>query len=266
MNNHNNFERKAFTIAEVLITLGIVGVIAALVLPSVIDGYKNKIRVTKLEKAASVLSNAFIILSSSYGDVENWTSADLSTFSGSAGPQSQLLSDDIGMKFAEVISNNIVCTPRDNTVMKKCLVNSDASSMKFLDGSGMSGLPFFAMSTPDFKIAFGPFVDLNAINNPKIKKKIYMQIFVFTDIQSSGNAFGRNIFTFLLTDKGIIPAGAGNYSDFNSNNMYPFDVYCFDSGKIKRGFGCTAWVLEHKNFEYLKGCKNISYNGEHICK
>ena len=41
--------------AEVLITLGIIGVIAALTLPTVIQNYQKQVTVNKLKKAYSVL-------------------------------------------------------------------------------------------------------------------------------------------------------------------------------------------------------------------
>lgn len=45
----------AFTLAEVLITLGIIGVVAALTLPTVIANYQKQQTVTKLKKAYSIL-------------------------------------------------------------------------------------------------------------------------------------------------------------------------------------------------------------------
>lgn len=50
--------KKAFTLAEVLITLGIIGVIAALTLPGLIQGYRKKVTETALKKAYSQLSQA----------------------------------------------------------------------------------------------------------------------------------------------------------------------------------------------------------------
>ncbi len=47
-----------FTLAETLITLGIIGVIAALTLPSVMSNYKNKTYVAQLQKVYNQLSNA----------------------------------------------------------------------------------------------------------------------------------------------------------------------------------------------------------------
>lgn len=48
----------AFTLAEVLITLGIIGIVAALTIPSLINNTNQKELITKYKKAFSVLSNA----------------------------------------------------------------------------------------------------------------------------------------------------------------------------------------------------------------
>ena len=50
--------QRAFTMAEVLITLGIIGIVASMTLPGVIEGYREKENVTRLEKFLSVLSQA----------------------------------------------------------------------------------------------------------------------------------------------------------------------------------------------------------------
>ena len=49
---------KAFTLAEVLVTLGVIGVIAALTLPQLIRDFQGKILHAQLLKAYSVLSQA----------------------------------------------------------------------------------------------------------------------------------------------------------------------------------------------------------------
>ena len=51
--------KKAFTLAEVLITLGIIGVVASMTIPSLISGYRDKQYVTALKKSVSILSNAY---------------------------------------------------------------------------------------------------------------------------------------------------------------------------------------------------------------
>ena len=49
----------AFTLAEVLITLAIIGVVAALTIPTVIINYQKKMYVTQLKKAYNNLTNGF---------------------------------------------------------------------------------------------------------------------------------------------------------------------------------------------------------------
>lgn len=59
-----SFSRIGFTLAEVLITLAIVGVVAALTIPSLIENYQKQEVASKLKKAYSALSNALEIANS----------------------------------------------------------------------------------------------------------------------------------------------------------------------------------------------------------
>lgn len=52
--------KKGFTLAEVLITLGIVGVVAVLTIPAVMKDYKKRVYVAQLEKTYSKISNAVL--------------------------------------------------------------------------------------------------------------------------------------------------------------------------------------------------------------
>ena len=47
---------KAFTLAEVLITLGIIGIVAALTLPNLIEEHQKKETSVKLQKMYSTLN------------------------------------------------------------------------------------------------------------------------------------------------------------------------------------------------------------------
>ena len=51
--------RSGFTLAEVLITLGIVGVISAMLLPSMINKSTNANNASKLSSIVATLDNAF---------------------------------------------------------------------------------------------------------------------------------------------------------------------------------------------------------------
>ena len=54
--------KLAFTLAEVLVTLGIIGVVAVLTVPNVVSGYKKKVYVAQLQKVYNQISNAVALL------------------------------------------------------------------------------------------------------------------------------------------------------------------------------------------------------------
>ena len=64
------FFKKAngFTLAEVLITLGIIGVVAAMTLPTLITNYQKRATVAKLKRAYSVIKQAYLMSYDQVGD------------------------------------------------------------------------------------------------------------------------------------------------------------------------------------------------------
>lgn len=54
----NSSKRTGFTLSEVLITLGIIGVIAALTIPSIVKNYRNKLYVAQLKKTFVQIEDA----------------------------------------------------------------------------------------------------------------------------------------------------------------------------------------------------------------
>ena len=64
-------KHAAFTLAEVLITLGIIGVVAALTLPTLIQNHQKQVYVTQLKKAYSTLTNAYNELAAEQ-EVADW--------------------------------------------------------------------------------------------------------------------------------------------------------------------------------------------------
>ena len=64
--------KKGFTLAEVLITLGIIGVVAAMTLPSVVGNYKKKVTVTRLKKFYSTMQQVIQLSEKDYGDIAYW--------------------------------------------------------------------------------------------------------------------------------------------------------------------------------------------------
>ncbi len=69
----------AFTLAEVLVTLGVIGVVAALTLPSVITNYQKKQTVVQLKKLYSTLSNASGLSQSENGEMREWDNSLINT-------------------------------------------------------------------------------------------------------------------------------------------------------------------------------------------
>lgn len=64
---------SGFTLAEVLITLGIIGVVAAMTLPGLIQNYKEKEFVSMWKKFYSDLSNAALLMSKNGENLEGET-------------------------------------------------------------------------------------------------------------------------------------------------------------------------------------------------
>ena len=68
----NRKKKAAFTLAEVLITLGIIGIIAAMTLPMLIADYKKKEIPIRLMKYYSTMQNAINAATVDHGPVEYW--------------------------------------------------------------------------------------------------------------------------------------------------------------------------------------------------
>ena len=63
--------KKAFTLAEVLITLGIIGIVAAMTLPTVINNIQDKQFRTMFKKQYSIINQALLMTYESGDDIPN---------------------------------------------------------------------------------------------------------------------------------------------------------------------------------------------------
>lgn len=66
-------QARAFTLAEVLITLGIIGVVAAMTLPALIQKQQRLETSARLKKFYSVMNQAVVAAQSEYGDPMHWS-------------------------------------------------------------------------------------------------------------------------------------------------------------------------------------------------
>ena len=74
----NGFKKKAaFTLAEVLITLGIIGIVAALTIPTLITNYQKKQTASKLKQTYSIISQALTMAQAEHGDTTTWEVAGI---------------------------------------------------------------------------------------------------------------------------------------------------------------------------------------------
>lgn len=63
---------SGFTPAEVLIPLGIIGVVAAVTKPTLVANHREKATVAKLKKSYSILNQAYLRAVGEHGDVWDW--------------------------------------------------------------------------------------------------------------------------------------------------------------------------------------------------
>lgn len=63
---------KAFTLAEVLITLGIIGIVAAMTLPTLVAKHQKVVLEARLKKNYSVISQALVSSFAENGDYDGW--------------------------------------------------------------------------------------------------------------------------------------------------------------------------------------------------
>ena len=73
---HNSPKRIAFTLAEVLITLGIIGIVVALTIPNLVQGYRKRVVETRLKEFYTITQQAFKMAEAENGDIENWGKGD----------------------------------------------------------------------------------------------------------------------------------------------------------------------------------------------
>lgn len=67
-----NMNNKGFTLPEVLITLGIIGVVTSITIPSLIQSYQQKRTISQLKKVYTVLNQAYIMSKNDNGEFSNW--------------------------------------------------------------------------------------------------------------------------------------------------------------------------------------------------
>ena len=234
----NNSRKIAFTLAEVLITLGIIGIVAALTIPSVIEGYKEKETVAKLKKVYSVLSQSYELYMQETGEPFKW-SADSSIYDRGEDEQYVEFFNILKKQYKKVkeCHNEFVgCYSRG---YYKTLLGND-----YTYGYGeRAGKGKLSLVTPDgVTIGFGwdgvwqqdkILVDLNGPKKP--------------------NRGGYDAFAFSIKDDKIIP-----FLKMDSENLINLCNLKNDGQRqAMNGWGCTGWVITRENLDYQKCIRGI---------
>lgn len=234
--SHFSFKKAAFTLAEVLITLGIIGVVAAMTMPSLIQNYQEKATVTKLKKCYSLVSQAYVSILNDEGGSDTLQAGDDLEMMEKFGKY---------LKYQKTCGRNKGCFPN---VTYKSVTGNDYSKWED-DTTDRSR----AILTDGTLIMF----NFNALKNNS--DNFYAQIYVDINGFKGPNQLGRDFFYFYISPEKIVPGGAKVLETIFPDQK--FDENCIQ----QNGYACAAWVIYNENMDYLH-CKNLSWDGKHSCK
>lgn len=214
----------AFTLAEVLVTLGIIGVVAALTLPSLIQNYKIHVYVSKLNKFYSVISNAYIRAKQDNGDINGWN----------------LVNSESSTKDEEDFLYYLL--PYMN-VMKFCGKNEKGCFPDaFYKSIGSYAFNLNLNSKNWYSNAIlSDGISISSLTNSALCENtgaVCALVRVDVNGGASPNTLGIDLHTFAVYEDRILPAGLRGVLD---SQMY-----------IDRGDACTAQVIYGKNMDYIK--------------
>lgn len=104
-----NIEGKlGFTLAEVLITLGIIGVVAAMTLPALIGNYRKNVTVTRMQKFYTIMNEAVKLTSVRANETGDFSSVPNVSQPHNAGAMEDWWKEYVGkyVKTGEIIHKN----------------------------------------------------------------------------------------------------------------------------------------------------------------
>lgn len=239
--------KKGFTLAEVLITLAIIGVVAAMVVPALLNNTNNKENVVALKKYYSVLNQSYKTYMANNGCVGD-IRACLANIDSDATmynifkPSLSIIQDcgnaaGLGCwasgLYHYLNGTNYAAVDIAPSIYKVRL--ADGASLAFdLEDTTCSGDWSQANIDPLFHNCGYVDVDVNGSKGP--------------------NQFGRDEFEFFITASGIYPKGMYDDKDYADSSGIPG---CDPSSSNTtaptyqgRGEGCTAKVLQEGAMNY----------------
>ncbi len=244
----DKFRRVAFTLAEVLITLGIIGVVAAITIPSIVQKFEEKKTVSQVMKAYSEISQAYTTAVEEIDTPDNW------------GLVIWTANDDVD-------EHNILYHIRPYLKISQYCGSKQSYSCwaqtKAVTGItfGHNGEPFYSRAV----LADGTSI-LSMVTRPtctgstgQINNTCGI-IRIDVNGKKPPNLMGRDVFSFWVTKDKILPTGsqlegAGSGTSFENG--------CVGGAE---GRGCTAWLLYNENMDYLHCPDKLGWNKAKKCR
>lgn len=227
---------KGFTLAEVLITLVVIGVMAAMTIPTLMNQTNEQETITALKKAYSIMGQAYQKVISENGEI----------IPSELGSNEREATQKFGEMMAKHLSISKNCGMSTN---EDCFAEG---TYNFLNGTILGN---FNNLDDYYKVRLNDGMSLltNASNNyisvyqGFCDKMDYIFGHVSVDINGDKgpNVLGKDYFNFYVTKYGILPVGT------------PEDGVNTLSQCRTWGQGCTAWAISKGNMHYLR--KDVSW-------
>ena len=243
-------KRQAFTLAEVLITLAIIGVVAAMTIPTLMTSYKEKATVSHLWKVYTTLSQALQMAETEHGPVATWGLN--STDTGQVDEEGNKIYDHTGRN---LVAKRLIPYLRISKICETGDLCADKRQC-YLDGTCSEFKPIEAASSgSDFYLNDGTLISMgwtSVLNN--------FDIWVMLPTKDKDAYLGKSIFYFHYEDGLLRPDG---WNGAPGNNT--FENRC-NVGTTQNGRGCTAWVIYNKNMDYLHCREKLGWDKAKSCK
>jgi len=246
--------RFAFTIAELLIVFGIIGIISMRLIPALIETQKELITVVELKRTLSVTTSALNRAIAENGSPDGWALGSKGDAQGLAN-----LNDNM-LKYLKVEKNcgtGAGCFSESNyknldgdDVANNINQNTDYTKVALVDGTSLA----YTQLSDNCSDVWGSTSSLQNVCG-----------IIIVDINGakSPNKYGTDTFGYLYTKFDVVPVGSPAQS-----GAEPINEYCNLSGSsdntVSNGLGCSAWVVYNENTDY-KDCDDLSWYGKTVC-
>lgn len=245
--------KLGFTLAEVLITLGIIGVIAALTIPTILQNSQTHSTVSALKKSYSTLSQAYAQAVKDNGPVDTW---------GLIAGDDPQGSENILNKLAPYLNITKNCGRNPGCFPPETYTDLRGVADAFWYSYDSAAFYAKAQLSDGTLVNFETFGDCNTkIADSSLLQNVCGEIYLDVNGFKKPNRLGVDLFQFYIGTNGITPGGSQIETGVDA--WYPFYDACRDKA-TQDGNGCTAWVIYNENMDYLK-CNNLSWNGPTKC-